>query len=210
MDYPFRRSTVNYRASADNPAGTQYDFMELVKGRKPKLCGSIYLTSERLFYCSDLPMTNKAVVWDSIPSYRRRFCFSRSKPSSTGLTASRFSTEQYICLRELEIRRLIDWQHSTISPFFMQCAIPNSLQEYDEEVSGSLQEPGLPGNFNKLELEEQYRQAEADEKLKICQDLHGVGREGWVPNDQYEETKARETALKKDTLDQLKQKRKER
>ncbi|PYI03534.1 hypothetical protein BO78DRAFT_432018 [Aspergillus sclerotiicarbonarius CBS 121057] len=196
---------------------------------------------------------------------------------------------------DLEINGLIDWQHSTVLPLFLQCAIPNSLQNYGDEVSESLQEPTLPANFNHMELEERYQQAElfrkrqlhhlyvkttaeinpehygalaydystlrrrlyhyasdpwegdnmtlkanlitlsknwkdvtavetscplvypeaqsneclrlahaqteADEQLKICQELIGVGNEGWCPADHYEEAKARERTLKKDTLD---------
>lgn len=191
---------------------------------------------------------------------------------------------------------MIDWQHSTVLPLFLQCAIPNSVQNYGDDVSESLQEPTLPNNFYELELEEQYQQAElfrkrqlhylyvkmtseinpehddalaydfstlrrrlfhyasdpwegdnatlksnlitwsrkwadvkggntspcplvysdaesneclklaraqaeADEQLKICQDLIGVGNEGWVPMDQYEGAKARAITLKKDALD---------
>ncbi|RAK98730.1 uncharacterized protein BO80DRAFT_495297 [Aspergillus ibericus CBS 121593] len=196
---------------------------------------------------------------------------------------------------ELEINGLIDWQHTTVLPLFLQCAIPNSLQNYGDEVSESLQKPTLPSNFHELEPEEQCHQAElfrkrhlhycyvkttaemnpdhydalshdystlrrrlyhhasdpwegdnvtlksnlislskhwkdvtgrksscplvypeaeanecvrlahaqteADEQLKICQELIGVGNEGWVPVDHYEEAKAREQRLKKAALD---------
>ena len=196
---------------------------------------------------------------------------------------------------ELEINGLIDWQHSTVLPLFLQCAIPNSLQNYGDDVSESLQKPTLPNNFNQLELEEQHQQAElfrkrqlhylyvkttakmnpehydalaynystlqrrlyhyasdpwegdnvtlksslinlsknwtqvtdgnktpcplvypdaesheclklahaqaeADEQFKLCQELIGVGNEGWVPVDYYEEAKARERTLKKDAI----------
>ncbi|PYI29519.1 hypothetical protein BP00DRAFT_400622 [Aspergillus indologenus CBS 114.80] len=197
---------------------------------------------------------------------------------------------------DMEISGLIDWQHSTILPLFLRCGIPNSLQNYGDDTSESLQEPSLPSNSNELALEEQYQQAElfrrrqlhylyvkttsemnpdhynalahdfsmlrqrlfhyasdpwegdnttlksnlitlsqkwadinggdtppcpllyseaeadeclrlsnaqaeADEQLKICQDLVGVGNEGWVPIDQYEGARARALTLKKDTLD---------
>jgi Phosphotransferase enzyme family len=44
-------------------------------------------------------------------------------------------------------------------------------------------------------------QVEADEQLEACRDVIGVGPEGWVPSDQYEEAKQRESKLKVDALD---------
>ena len=35
----------------------------------------------------------------------------------------------------------------------------------------------------------------------MCQDFIGVGSEGWVPSDQFEEMKVREQALKKAALE---------
>ena len=61
---------------------------------------------------------------------------------------------------KLEITGLIDWQHSVVLPLFLQCGIPNSLQNYGDEVSESLQIPCLPDNFNNLEEREQFEQAE--------------------------------------------------
>ncbi len=39
---------------------------------------------------------------------------------------------------KLEIKGLIDWQHSTVLPLFLQCGIPQSLQNYGDEISESL------------------------------------------------------------------------
>ena len=61
---------------------------------------------------------------------------------------------------DLEVRGLIDWQHSTILPLFLQCGIPESLQNYGDEISESLQFPTLPNNFDELEEIEQFQQAE--------------------------------------------------
>jgi hypothetical protein len=61
---------------------------------------------------------------------------------------------------DLEIKGLIDWQHSTILPLFLQCGIPESLQNYGDEISESLQFPTLPNNFDELEEIEQFHQAE--------------------------------------------------
>lgn len=44
-------------------------------------------------------------------------------------------------------------------------------------------------------------QSEANEQLQACQDVIGVGHEGWVPIAQYDEAKACEGKLKADALD---------
>jgi hypothetical protein len=59
---------------------------------------------------------------------------------------------------ELEITGLIDWQHCTILPLFLQCGIPNSLQNYGDSVSESLTLPKLPSKFDELSDKEQYEQ----------------------------------------------------
>ncbi|PWY89730.1 kinase-like protein [Aspergillus heteromorphus CBS 117.55] len=397
-----------YSASADNPAGTEYIFMELIQGQnlgdiwfdlserqRYKLIAQLVQLESRLFalrfpasgslyYCSDLPESNRVIIPNSssLSTNEGRFCIGPDTslglwygrrlnlPVERGpyqdclavLTAgakkeiaylSKFgqplqpfqrlrretynyqpqshldhiaTLKQYLQIAptliprgnpalhrpvlrhpdlqpnnifvsdQLEITGLIDWQHSTALPLFLQCAIPNSLQNYGDDVSESLQEPTLPSNFNKLEAEEQYQQAElfrkrqlhylyvkftsetnpdhynalaydfstlrrrlfhcasdpwegdnatlkstlitlsrkwadinggntpprplvfsdiesneylklaraqseADEQLKTCQDLIGVGNEGWVPVDQYEGAMTRAMALKTHALD---------
>lgn len=44
-------------------------------------------------------------------------------------------------------------------------------------------------------------QVEADDQFEACKDAIGVSSEGWVPWDQFEEVKRRETKLKADALD---------
>lgn len=61
---------------------------------------------------------------------------------------------------ELEVKGLIDWQHSRILPLFLQCGIPESLQNYGDEISESLQIPTLPSNFDEMEDMEQFQHAE--------------------------------------------------
>ena len=203
----------------------------------------------------------------------------------------------------LEITGLIDWQHCAIHPLFLQCGIPNSLQNYSDSISESLKMPDLPQHFNELDEREQFEQVwllrkrqlhyyyvtrtaalnpvhynalshnfgtlrrklyqhasdpwegdnvtlkadlihleknwskivnpvsgpsdrrvptcpiafseeevseclrlnaaqiEADEQFEACKDVIGVGSEGWVPSDQYEDAKEREKKLKADTLE---------
>jgi hypothetical protein len=60
--------------------------------------------------------------------------------------------------QELNITGLIDWQHCTILPLFLQCGIPDSLQNYDDSVSESLTLPELPSNFDALSDSEQFEQ----------------------------------------------------
>jgi len=204
---------------------------------------------------------------------------------------------------KLEITSLIDWQHCAILPLFLQCGIPNSLQDYGDAVSESLEVPELPPNFDDLSEREQFEQAvllrrrqlhyyyiaktpelnpihydalahdfsvvrrklfdhasepwegdnvtlkadliyltenwsritapqssakgdskipcpisftedevteckrlhaahaEADEQLQACRDVAGIGPEGWVPLEQYEETRQRERKLKAAALE---------
>lgn len=65
--------------------------------------------------------------------------------------------------------------------------------------------PSCPLAYSDAESNEWLRlkcaQAEADEQFKVCQDLIGVGSEGWVPANQYEAAMERNLALKKDVLD---------
>ena len=59
---------------------------------------------------------------------------------------------------KLDITRLIDWQHSAILPLFLQCGIPNTLQNYGDSVSEGLIPPELPSNFGDSSEKEQYEQ----------------------------------------------------
>ncbi|KXG47261.1 Aminoglycoside phosphotransferase [Penicillium griseofulvum] len=62
-----------------------------------------------------------------------------------------------------------------------------------------------PITFSDDELTECLRlektQSEADEQLQACQEVIGVGPEGWVPLADYDEAKRREKNLKRDALD---------
>lgn len=64
--------------------------------------------------------------------------------------------------------------------------------------------PVCPISFAEEEVEECLRlnklQVEADEQMDAARDVIGVGREGWMPADQYDETKQRECSLKADAL----------
>jgi hypothetical protein len=59
---------------------------------------------------------------------------------------------------DLSITSLIDWQHCSILPLFLQCAIPNSFQNYGDAVSESLERPELPSHFDELSDREQFEQ----------------------------------------------------
>ncbi|OAL43944.1 hypothetical protein IQ07DRAFT_616089 [Pyrenochaeta sp. DS3sAY3a] len=204
---------------------------------------------------------------------------------------------------DLSITGLIDWQHCTVLPLFLQCGIPNSLQNYGDKISEDLITPELPQDFDQLSEEKQFEQAlllrrrqlhyfyvaataksnpvhydalthnfstlrrkvfdhasspwegdnislkadlinlqknwcsitasnsniahpakpacpitfseaevedclrlnaaqlEADKLLQTCRDAIGIGTEGWVPLDQYDEVKQREAKLKAEALE---------
>jgi hypothetical protein len=199
---------------------------------------------------------------------------------------------------DLQITGLIDWQHCAILPLFLQCGIPNSIQNYGDDISESLATPRLPDNFDELSESDRSEQLEilrrrhihyayvmytrtmnpmhsialthnlsilrrklfsrasepwegdnvslkadliylvqnwskllnpspststgvehhcplayssdeasdvfnlsaeqieADEQLEVCRNYVGVGSEGWLPSDQYNEAKQREMRLK--------------
>lgn len=62
-----------------------------------------------------------------------------------------------------------------------------------------------PLSFSDAESAECLRlnqaQSEADEQFQACQEAIGVGDEGWVPTELYDEAKRRERKLKADALD---------
>ncbi|KAF1967449.1 hypothetical protein BU23DRAFT_602870 [Bimuria novae-zelandiae CBS 107.79] len=62
-----------------------------------------------------------------------------------------------------------------------------------------------PISFSEDEVTECKRlhavQIEADEQLQTCRDVIGIGPEGWVPLEQYKETKQREVKLKANVLE---------
>lgn len=60
--------------------------------------------------------------------------------------------------KDLEITGLIDWQHCSVLPLFLQAGIPGSLQNYGDEVSESLMEPRLPHDFDVEDEAEQMKQ----------------------------------------------------
>ncbi|KAF2718973.1 hypothetical protein K431DRAFT_340316 [Polychaeton citri CBS 116435] len=165
--------------------------------------------------------------------------------------------------RNLEIIGLIDWQHCTVVPLFLQAGIPGSLQDYGDSVSESLERPQLPANFDEQDEPEQLKQVlllrkrqlhytyltetlslnpahgqvlmdhlsvlrrklfrhasepwegdssalhidlveltrrRTDSQFQSCLELVGVGSEGWVPTEQYDDARQREQQLKADTL----------
>lgn len=65
--------------------------------------------------------------------------------------------------------------------------------------------PPCPIAFSEDEVSECLRlhaaQVEADVQLQACRDVIGIGPEGWVPSEQYDEIKHRENKLKADALE---------
>ena len=62
-----------------------------------------------------------------------------------------------------------------------------------------------PISFEEDEVSESMRlhgkQVEADEQLQVCREGVGVGSEGWVPMEMYDEAKERERNLKTDAIE---------
>lgn len=61
---------------------------------------------------------------------------------------------------DLDVTGVIDWQHSNVLDLFLQSGIPDSFQNYGDEISESLQTPTLPSDFDTLDEAEQSQQAE--------------------------------------------------
>jgi len=76
----------------------------------------------------------------------------------------------------------------------------NSAASMDESSR-----PSCPILFTEDEMSECLRlnaeQIESDEQLQACRDAIGVGSEGWVPLELYDETKQRENKLRADALE---------
>lgn len=68
---------------------------------------------------------------------------------------------------DLEITGLIDWQHCAVLPAFLQCGIPDSIQNYGDSVSENLDIPILPENFEELSEEEQSQEEELLRKRQV-------------------------------------------
>ncbi|WPG99073.1 kinase-like protein [Acrodontium crateriforme] len=62
--------------------------------------------------------------------------------------------------KDFEITSLIDWQHCSILPLFLQCGIPKYLENYKDPVCQSLDLPQLPSKFEELNAEEQAKEIE--------------------------------------------------
>ncbi|KIW39678.1 hypothetical protein, variant [Exophiala oligosperma] len=66
-----------------------------------------------------------------------------------------------------EITGLIDWQHCSVLPLFLQCGIPTYLQNYGDEVSEGVVKPELPGNFDALNEQQQGEALETFQKRQL-------------------------------------------
>lgn len=68
---------------------------------------------------------------------------------------------------DLSISGVIDWQHCSILPLFLQCGIPESLQNYGDDSSESLDFPELPCNFEELSDSQQSEQLEVFRRRQL-------------------------------------------
>lgn len=60
--------------------------------------------------------------------------------------------------KDLDITGIIDWQHSTILPLFLQAGIPSTLQNYGDDISEALIEPQVSADFDERDESEQLRE----------------------------------------------------
>ncbi|KAI1794467.1 protein kinase subdomain-containing protein PKL/CAK/Fmp29 [Ganoderma leucocontextum] len=58
------------------------------------------------------------------------------------------------------VNSLIDWQHTSVLPLFLQAGIPHELQNHGDIVSRFMARPSLPDNFDNLDETEQREERE--------------------------------------------------
>jgi hypothetical protein len=63
-----------------------------------------------------------------------------------------------------EITGLIDWQHTSVLPLFLQGKIPKHFQNWGDENSENFRAPRLPENFDDMEESEQVSALETYRK----------------------------------------------
>jgi hypothetical protein len=68
---------------------------------------------------------------------------------------------------DFEITSLIDWQHSTILPLFLQSGIPNDVDNSRDSVSRALETPALPCEIAELSEDEQSQQLQIFAKRQL-------------------------------------------
>ncbi|KAE8318371.1 kinase-like domain-containing protein [Aspergillus transmontanensis] len=68
---------------------------------------------------------------------------------------------------DLTITGLLDWQHGSILPLFLNCGFPQHIWNCGDEVSESLDTPKLPSNFDDLDDSDQLKELEILRKRRI-------------------------------------------
>jgi hypothetical protein len=66
-----------------------------------------------------------------------------------------------------EITGLIDWQHTSVLPLFLQAKLPKHFQNWGDEDSENFRAPRLPENFNDLEESEKISALETYRKRQV-------------------------------------------
>lgn len=66
-----------------------------------------------------------------------------------------------------DIVGLIDWQHCSILPLFLQSGIPAFFQNYGDDDSESIVKPELPENFNYLDEQQQAAALQVFQKRQL-------------------------------------------
>lgn len=66
-----------------------------------------------------------------------------------------------------EITGVIDWQHATVLPIFLQAKIPKHFQNYGDEDSENFRDPELPSNFKSLTEDEKQEEMERYRRRQV-------------------------------------------
>ncbi|KAF3037178.1 hypothetical protein E8E11_006321 [Didymella keratinophila] len=245
----------SYSATSENPAGTEYIFMELVQGTnlgdiwfdlpekaritvvtrlvelESRLFALPFSASGSLYYTKDLDINiRKAGVTTTNTSARGSFCIGPDtrlclwygKRSRLNLDRGPFTDpaavlaagakKEIAYLTNTLRRKLFDhasspWEGDNIT---LKADLIELAQNWSDVIkshsnTGNDANPLCPVRFSeedmKHTLDLNAAQLEADEQLQACRDVIGIGPEGWVPLDQYNEVKQRESKLKADALE---------
>lgn len=66
-----------------------------------------------------------------------------------------------------EITGVIDWQHATILPIFLQAKVPRHFQNYGDEDSENFRDPELPSNFKSMTEDEKQEEMERYRRRQV-------------------------------------------
>lgn len=96
--------------------------------------------------------------------------------------------------KDLKISSLIDWQHCSAIPLFLQAGVPDAFANFADEESVQLKKPALPPNFSSLSKEDQTQAKELYRRRQLH--FYYFGGASKFNNIHYKALRLPSTALK--------------